>query len=344
VKYALANPASHDFGAALYTSARAWIDGGRPYGPQELPNLNPPTVTRVLLVPFARLELRHALVAWNVSGALCLAFSWWLLWSNRVGTPSQRIGSLGVMLCTFGAAGLVWLEGQITWFLLPAAALSWFSYRRGHRILAGICLGVIVAAKPFFAAAALPLGITTCIAAAATSIPLSLISVMASGWPVWADWLRTVGQITWLGRPGNASVWGFAARAAGATNQPVSFALIGAVGVAIVATVAVGLLVWTATRKDPEQRWLLAVSSAILISPLGWTHYTPLLAPALATWFSAARWNPVLVCAVILFCIPPGLPYGVTSWSGAVTLGSTYTYALALLWIGVAAGEVRSRE
>ena len=202
---------------------------------------------------------------------------------------------------------------------------------------------MIVAAKPFFAAAALPLGIATCVAAAATSLSLSLISVMASGWPVWADWLRTARQVTWLGRPGNASLWGFAARAAGATNEPGSFSLIGTVGVAIVAMVAVGLLVWTATRKDLEQRWLLAVSSAILISPLGWTHYTPLLAPALATWFSANRWNPALVCAVLLFCIPPGLPYGVTSWGGAITLGSVYTYALALVWIGVASGDVRSR-
>ena len=194
VKYALANPASHDFGAAFYTSARAGIDGGRPDGPQELPNFNPPTVTRVLLVPFARLELRHALVLWNVAGAalprvLVVGFSGPIAW---VHLPAESGHSAS---CSAPLGQQAWCgskdRSRGSCSRPPHSAGS----RIGAAILAGICLGVIVAAKPFFAAAALPLGITTCIAAAATSIPLSLISVMVSGWPVWADWLRTAGQV-----------------------------------------------------------------------------------------------------------------------------------------------------
>ena len=337
IRVSFQDPASHDFGMSFHPSGRGWIERRQPYAPHERPNLNPPSVTRALFVPLARLDLRSALTLWNAAGAACLAATWLLLYVNGLRPASLVLGSLGALLCTLGAACLVWLEGQLTWILLPVTTLSWLAYRTGRPVVAGAWLGVLVAVKPFFAVAALPLGVAACVAAAAVSLGISAISVLASGIDVWQQWLHSGGEIAWLTRPGNASLWGLAARVRGfGLQDQVQLAGLGPLTLLVVGLLAAALFASAATRRDPSKRWLLAVTAAILSSPLGWSHYVPLVAPPLVA-HTAGRWNRALTVSVVLFCVPPGFLYGLDSWFSALTIGSAYGFGLLLLWAGLAA-------
>ena len=103
-----------------------------------------------------------------------------------------------------------------------------------------------------------------------------------------------------------------------------------------VAVIVAALAVWAGFSRDPDKRWLLAMTTAILSSPLGWTHYVPFLAPALVAFARPERWNRMLTASILLLCIPPGLLYSIDSFAGGITIASAYSVALLLLWAGVA--------
>jgi hypothetical protein len=114
----------------------------------------------------------------------------------------------------------------------------------------------------------------------------------------------------------------------------------------VIGCLATAALVFTATRPNRDHRWTLALLSGILFAPLGWTHYLPLIAPALVALWAERLWNTALTVGILLLCIPPNLGYGETagsSWIGGVTLGSLYNFASVLLWIGVAISSTNRR-
>lgn len=336
----LLSPENRDFGLSFHASGRGWIETGQPYGLEALPNLNPPIVTMTLFVPAAYLSLRAAAVLWTALGAISLALTWcWLVHRLSMGGPSA-VGSVGLLLCTMGAAGIVWLEGQITWLLLPVAAHCWWAYRSGSNGLAGFWLGVLITAKPFLALAALPLGALSFVSAGVVSFGLSLGSIIVTGWAPWKDWLSASRAVSWLASPGNASIWGLVVRWSGVgLRDPVTAGDVATPALGAIAFVFLSMAVWTATRSDRDERWTLAVLTAILCSPLGWTHYLPLVAPPLVALWVRERWTGLHTAAVALLCVPPGIGYSATaagSSLGAVTLGSLYGTALLTLWAGVA--------
>jgi hypothetical protein len=208
----LRTPEIRDFGSSFYPSARSWVETGRPFTNLGLPNLNPPSVTGLLFVPLSFLRLGAAAAVWTMVGALCLAITWRNMSRHLSLTRRMELGALGVLLCTLGAAGIVWLEGQITWVLLLTTTRRWREYRTGSFVRAGLWLSPTIAAKPFLALAALPLGALTCVTAALSSAILSIVSVAFTGIQPWREWVAAASSIDWLGSPGNASLWGLAAR------------------------------------------------------------------------------------------------------------------------------------
>ena len=340
----LNDPQIRDFGLSFHASGRAWIETGQPYGSEGLLNLNPPSVTGLVFVPAALLPVRVAAVVWTAAGALALASTW--IWvSRRLSlTRTQSCNALGVLLCTMGAAGLVWLQGQMTWLLFPLGALGWNAHREGRAMETGAWLGVLIAAKPFLALAALPLGLMTCVTAAAVSLGISSASMPFTGLEPWQNWFASRESITWIANPGNASLWGLLARWSGiGLREPVTMSAMAPVIPVVVSVVGMSALFWTARQSDLDSRWTLAILTALLCSPLGWSHYLPLVGPPLIALKVRRQWTPLHWFAVGIWCLPPFLVYSPMAAGGRISgmVGSLYGMALLALWLGVA---LRSRR
>jgi hypothetical protein len=323
-----------DFALSFHASGRAWIDHGTPYGLEALPNLNPPVVTALLFVPFASIDTVIAAILWTILGLGALFLSWRYL-SQQLGLARFQAGTaLGMLLCTSSAAGSVFLQGQLTWLLFPCAVLSWSAFRVGHPVRAGACLGILVAAKPFLCVAALVLGVVPTLVAAAVSVGLTLLSLPVTGFDPWWGWLRQSGSVQWISNPGNVSLWGLITRASGVGLMetttitglsPYAF-VAGGIGVA-------AAVVCSARKNDRDIRWTLAMLTALLASPLGWTHYLPFLAPGLVALWSRGLWNDAHRAVLLTFCLPLHLVYGVVAQQHPMLLGSLFGWA-ALVGFG----------
>jgi hypothetical protein len=336
----LQSPSTRDFGLSFMPSAKAWLTTGNPYDSSiGLVNLNPPSVT-VLFLPFALMPLRIAAFVWTLMGAGFLAVTWTVAAKRIPLSRSVSIGSLGVLLCTVGASGIIWLEGQFTWALVFVVTMGWLHFRDNRDVQAGLYLGAAIAAKPFLAIGALALGLPILLVAATTSITITIIGIVVAGWPIWQRWLLGSSTVDWIGRPGNVSFWGLAARwYTPVLSAPMTLAGLGPRVALAVAGLGLGALILTRRRRDLDERWTLAMLTSILVSPLGWTHYLPIVAAPLAAVWATGRWTRTLTVAVALMCIPPSLGYsrlvGV-SWIAGMTIGSLYNLAAILLWVDLA--------
>lgn len=82
------------------------------------------------------------------------------------------------------------------------------------------------------------------------------------------------------------------------------------------------------------------MTSALLLSPLGWIYYLWFLAPPVIAGVSnldRITWRERLPgLALAGFLVPPFLPLSALAWSyglGTLTVGSVYFWALAVVWL-----------
>jgi hypothetical protein len=326
-----------DFGA-FYFSGQAWNAGRSIYdaGRSDLPNLNPPSAIAVLFAPLAEVPLRAAGALWQLLGAAALGVSAWriaraLSLPMHAGLAAAGIGLLSV------AARYVWLEGQITWLLLVPATEAWLAYRSRSPVVAGVWLGVIIAIKPFFALAALALGVRTTLGAGVLSAGLTVLSLPFTSLTPWQEWLALGPRIsiTW---PLSGSVWTLGARAEGAAPMDVVFwTTLSPLTLSAIAAAALLGAVAAVRQRDPDARWTSAIAVALLLSPLGWIYYLPFAAGALVALWSTSRWSPWLTAAIFTCCLPMNVLFQAIAagrWA-AVSLGAAYTWALLTIVFGL---------
>lgn len=295
----------HDF-SVFFREGLAWNDGLPLYSGNYRLNLNPPLLTVALFGPLAKLSYAGAKTAWLLLNAASIGLSLWVIARELRLQQTQLAASLAAMLVTQGAFMAI-RSGQVTWLLLAPLTLAWAYYRRDHLLASGICLGLCIAIKPPLALLALLLPWRTWATAGAVSAGLSLLAVLVTGLDPWLTWVRLGSEVTWLGSPANASLWGAAARLhSGGDSEGIDD--LPAVSIAIVAAIAL-TLGWIALRQiHRDRRFLLASLWSLLSSPLGWAYYLPLVwGPVVALWDS----RPIRIGYVIaLFPVafnPPGL-------------------------------------
>jgi hypothetical protein len=317
----LADPANHDFGS-FYQSGKGALNDESLYPPAAVGrvNLNSPVVNMLAFAPLARLPLTTAAVLWCVAGLVLLTASLRVI-ALELEVSGRQLALLTSALLAAPASMFVWAEGQVTWFLLLPASLSWRAYRRRDPLQAGLWLGPLVVAKPFLALLAVGLGRKAAAGATGAVLVLSIFGVLLSGWAPWIQWLSLAREVSWLGEPANASVMGILAR------LKVSEEI--ALGVGMLAALAAAAIPWCVPRSDA--RWLIACLGAIMASPLGWVYYLPLAAgPAFACWGSRSP------RALWLFYVPLTFVgvVGASAWLAAV-VGSAYGFGLLAVWLGL---------
>jgi hypothetical protein len=305
-------------------------------------NLNPPASV-LLVVPYTYLPLRVAFVAWVVTGLLCLAVGCrWI--ARTLGGPSALMLWCGLVIsqASFAAFQL----GQFTPVLFVLFTLAWVADREDRPWQAGVALGVLIAAKPFlglFAVYALlfrrslPLAAGIALGAAA----FYGVGLLTMGVSAYWSWLAALGSVTWPAHLGNGSLLGVLTRTLSPTPPlmafapavlrpdwvwPMWYASLAVVGV------AVALTLWRTVDRD--RAWLLVGTCSLLVSPLGWAYYAPLMAgPFVALWRSRSGMPRAWLAAGYLwFCVP----YTVVNqpWGPFATLmvGGAYTWGF-LTWL-----------
>jgi hypothetical protein len=295
----------HDF-SVFYREGLAWIQGVPLYSGNYRLNLNPPLLTVTLFAPLARLSYTGAKIVWLMLDGVSIALSLWVIRRELRLTQTCSATVLGALLATQGSF-MATRSGQITWLLLAPLTLAWAYYRGDRPIAAGVCVGICVAIKPPLALMALLLPWQTWTTAGAISAGLSLAAIAATGLEPWLTWARLGSEVTWLGSPANASLWGAAARLrSGGVSGAIHELSLAATTMVCALALILGWITLRQTQRD--RRFLLASLWSLLVSPLGWAYYLPLVwGPVVALWGS----RPIRIAYLIaLFPVafnPPGL-------------------------------------
>lgn len=257
------------------------------------PNLNPPFFA-VLAWPLAYLDYATAWAVWSVAsvacgllGAACLVQTYARQKTGR----AWRIPLVCLALFAYFPTYVSLTYGQTTLFVLLLLVLGGRSLRQGDDVHAGVWLGLAVSLKPFVALALLAMlfagylrafrvAFVTCALAAA----MGLILV---GWDDHQDYVKIAGDVTWLAASWNASFAGYFSRILGGSeNVPWLQASMVAKLLSIMSSVAVltaiGVLLHRTKNLGRGARvdalFALVVPAMLLLSPLGWLYYFPLLA------------------------------------------------------------------
>jgi hypothetical protein len=147
-----------------------------------------------------------------------------------------------------------------------------------------------------------------------------LIGCVAGGFSIYKDYVDALGSVNWHAASWNASLAGFFSRPfGGSQNLPWIDAPWLARGLTWAASLGVLFCylrsMWRIRNLNADLRadWLLvsSVPAMLLISPLGWIYYFPMLLPgALIMWRSSptasnpGRYRLALLCSLILSSVP----------------------------------------
>ena len=257
-------------------------------------NLNPPFLLP-LFQAIALFPLRAGFAVWTFASFLLFAATTAsILWL----TPSMSEASI---LCLTLGMPIVLTQGigQIYGLLFGLGTVAWMALKSGNKVTAAVAIGLLIAIKPILIVWPIFLLLTgeRRIALLSSAVPAASIAVPLAlhGFPVFAQYAAAMqGDIHYL-HPYNISLPAVAARLG-----------IPAVGILAAALLLATLLlyVWR-TRPDPCTTTGIAVTAALLCSPLAWVHYTLILFPALATEPESRLKSPavILLSAPMFFAI-----------------------------------------
>jgi hypothetical protein len=263
-------------------------------------NLSPPA-----LLPFfsamAWFSPDVAVKIWTLlSAALFIGCGALLVHANREHIQHRQIVWFLLARAEFNT---LWL-GQDYSLMIALAVVTWVLLDRNRQVAAGIALGILIAAKPNYALWALLLifcgrwrasAVAAVVAGALCALPLALY-----GPGVYGEWMRAVsGDPHWF-FPNEVSIPGFASR----MGHP----RLGEGLAAALLLAACALVAW----KRPSLRVTsgVALSVAMLASPLAWYQYSMLLAGPLLR----ERWNWLMSLTLLVLMLPVAPVFFVPIW------------------------------
>jgi Glycosyltransferase family 87 len=313
-----------EFGLFYSTGQAAW-SGASWYVPHG--DLNPPAAG-VLFAPLAWFAPSTAFLVWTFVNIVVSAWAVWRI-ARTLEVPWPLIAIATALL----TGSLVTLRmGQLSGLLFAVVTAAWLADRRGSARTAGLLLGIAIAFKPFLGMFVVGwLVMRRWTAAIAALIAITAVSMigLVFGAERYVEWARLLRSIDWYSEPMNASFRGLVA----SQGWPV--------WVSGICSGAVALATVVAVRRAPiDAAWLALLASSILLSPLGWVYYTPLLVgPAVAVGVQSARARPLLIIGTLCLIspYPPILPW-------IFGCGTLLIFAAALLRPSAVAEDFKSVE
>jgi Glycosyltransferase family 87 len=304
--------------------------------------------------------------AWWLSGvniAICLTAMVAVLWTVGSRLSRVQLWTLALAMGVFmPALSSIWWK-QFNLLALGAALVGWLFVRRGSTVAAGVLLGLSIAIKPLLILLPVLLLAKADLrrVGAWTVVSLGGLLVASRAFLAWrASDLAVLSPVADLRNfsdasrpenilschPENLSPGAYLCRLSGSAGFQTQRALV-AVGVLLLA-----YALWEALsrRAGMDWAWFAAVCTlSPMVSPIAWTHYQVVLAPALVLLFlelaspPRSLSNVLLIGAAFAACALSVQPYGslpgrVESWLGGPTettdhLFSVLTVAALAQWI-----------
>jgi hypothetical protein len=317
-------PIGFDFRGTLWEPARALLDGNAVYPPPTRdavvignPAVYPPLFI-LATVPLALLPTTAAAWVWFVLLAVGVAAA-----LRIVGVRDWRCYVLAVTSPDV-VHGLFF--GNLTVLLVLPLALAW-RYRE-RAVIAGLAVGVAVAAKLFVAPLVVWLLLTRRFRAAAWAVGSAVVLVVGAWALIGFDGLRDYPSLLRVVQDVYAVRSISVSTVAGVLGASVATAVAIA---AVAGLVCLAAAAWLVRRRDGDRRaFAVVVAACILASPIVWPNYAALLfVPIAVTWprlapvwfFGYATWLLGAVApkptAADVCCRPPDVPQQAWGWSHA---------------------------
>jgi hypothetical protein len=315
------------------------------------PNLNPPFFI-ALTTPLALLDYPQALWVWSLASIISGIWALMLIFkSDALPTASATTKTLiGLAFFAYFPTFANSSYGQLTLFLLLDVTLAWLALRNGKNRAAGCWLGVAASIKPFFGLFLIALligrnwrAVSGFIATCGVSF---LMGGLLAGFSTYNSYLTILNKVNWLATAWNGSYAGFFIRFfGGPANKAWIDAPMLAQGLPAVCSIAtVGVLavvIFKLAKSSGRKLYAdalvaLTIPAMLLISPLGWNYYFPLLIISFVViWNLTADLPNGRICRLVLIAvtiptIPPKL--FITSYSPRVWFWDAGVYFYLLLF------------
>jgi alpha-1,2-mannosyltransferase len=256
------------------------------------PNLNPPFFV-ALIAPFTLIDYPQAWWLWSLASAISGIWALMLIFKSNASPTTSAIIKMLISLGFFAYfptfANSSW--GQLTLFLLLDVTLAWLALRNRNNLVAGCWLGLAASIKPFFGLFLIALLISRNWRAVSAFIIVCgfsfLVGGMLVGFSAYSAYLAILSKVDWLATPWNGSYSGFFIRFFGgsankawtdapmlARGLPAVFSL---ATMGVLATVVFKLAKSSDRKLYADVLVALTIPAMLLISPLGWNYYFPLL-------------------------------------------------------------------
>lgn len=283
-------------------------------------NLNPPFFT-LMSFPLAYLSYPHALVLWTSLSIIAGALGILLLQQKLDRQTFSASSGLLLLIALFSYfPSFVSLQfGQVSLLLLPLLVLGWCAARDKKIIRAAILLGLASSLKPFIGLFLFYFLMRKewrgLCAFLVTLLSCGLIAAFFLGLESYVAYYNACQQIKWAASSWNVSFYGFLLRLVGGIESNVAlFAVPGLViylypfvtglfFLAIIRFLRPSVDIPTKLKVDLD--FSVLIVGMLLLSPLGWIYYFPLLSiPMLILWQLAKKGvYPIALPLFLMACI-----------------------------------------
>lgn len=255
------------------------------------PNLNPPASV-LLFAPLSKLPFASAFWTWSLISIACAVATAWLLAGGYAAAERRFAWSVGllVLLLAYSPTWLAISLGQTTLLVLFLLVAGWRTARAACERSAGAILGTTLAIKPFVGVLLIYFivlrrwRLVTWYVGSFVAANLIVLAVMGSG--VFASYLKVLASVDWHGMDMNASIFGSLDRLIGrADSQSIvntgqRIQILG-YGISLLLLCSLFMLrrrlsAWP-SRQGDDVGYAYCLVLMLLISPLGWIYYFPIL-------------------------------------------------------------------
>jgi hypothetical protein len=323
-------------------SARAYLAGLNPYAvPLRLGmghNLNPPA-TLILFLPFAPLEEHAAFLAWTAINVLLFAVAAWRLSLLTRVSLAWILAGLFLSQGTFAALQL----GHFTPLLLLLFTEAWAADRDDYPLRAGVLLGFLMALKLFLGVFFIyaiwrrsrPMVVGILLGASA----IVLTGLGLTGLAGYRAWYEVLSGVTWTAQRSNGSILGLLSRLftdqlERATPLVVDASWVRPLWWVFGVPVVLGATAVVRRALNRDHQWLTITTAALLISPLGWIYYAPIVAgPWIGYWRTTSPQSRIALWLSYLWLCVPYTVMDIT-WGklGTTIVACAYTWGLLTLF------------
>jgi hypothetical protein len=283
-------------------------------------NLNPPFFTLVSF-PLAYLSYPHALVVWTLISMIGGALGILLLQKKQDPKNFSVACALLLLIALFSYfPSFVSLQfGQVSLLLIPLLVYGGSAARDEKVICAAIFLGIATSLKPFIGLFLFYFlmrkewrGLCVFLL---TLLSCALIAAIFLGFESYVAYYHACQQITWAASSWNVSFYGFLLRLFGGIENNTALLPIPGLITILYPTVA-GLFFLAIlkflrpapsipTDRKQDLDFCIMIVGMLLLSPLGWLYYFPLLGiPILILWkFANKGIYPIALPLFLMTCL-----------------------------------------